>query len=84
MVRLRLTRLGRKNLPFYRIIVTDSRAPRDSASIETIGYYDPKTNPSNIKVDLARVDYWLSVGASPSETVSSLISKARKAAQPAG
>ncbi len=78
-VRLRLTRLGRKKRPFYRIVAADSRSPRDGRNIEILGYYDPMTEPSDIKVDLERVDYWLGVGASPSRTVSGLIKKARAA-----
>jgi small subunit ribosomal protein S16 len=80
MVRLRLTRLGRKKVPFYRIVATDSRNPRDGMSIETLGYYDPMKNPAEIKLDLARVDYWIGVGASPSDTVSHLIKRVRGAA----
>jgi len=79
MVRLRLTRLGRKKRPFYRIVAADSRSPRDGRNIEILGYYDPMKTPSEIKVDLARIDYWIGVGASPSETVASLIKKARAA-----
>jgi small subunit ribosomal protein S16 len=78
-VRLRLTRLGRKKQPFYRIVATDSRSPRDGRSLEILGHYDPKADPIAFKVDLARVDYWLSVGASPSDTVQSLIQRARAA-----
>lgn len=78
-VRLRLTRMGRKKKPFYRIVATDSRSPRDGRSLEILGHYDPKTDPSTIKVDLDRVDYWLGVGASPSDTVSSIIARARAA-----
>ena len=82
-VRLRLTRMGRKKKPFYRIVAADSRAPRDGRNIETLGWYDPMANPSGLKVDLERVDYWLGVGAKPSETVASLISRARTADAPA-
>ena len=77
MVRLRLTRMGRKKQPFYRIVAADSRAPRDGRFIESIGHYNPMLNPPEIKIDLERVDYWLGVGASPSDTVSSLIKRAR-------
>ncbi len=77
MVRLRLTRRGAKKKPFYRIIATDSRAPRDGRFIEQLGYYDPMRDPLILKVDLERVDHWLSVGAQPSETVASLIKRAR-------
>jgi small subunit ribosomal protein S16 len=80
-VRLRLTRMGRKKNPFYRIVATDSRSPRDGRSLEVLGYYDPMTEPSTIKVQLDRVDYWLGVGASPSDTVNSLIARARAAGQ---
>jgi len=81
MVRLRLTRLGAKGKPFYRIIAADSRSPRDGRFIEQLGHFNPMTEPNDLKVDLERVDYWLSVGAQPSETVSNLISKARKATE---
>jgi small subunit ribosomal protein S16 len=81
MVRIRLTRRGRKKLPFYRIVVADSRAPRDGRNIEQIGYYDPMKDPVVIKVDLERVDHWIGQGASPSETVAALIKKARVAAE---
>jgi small subunit ribosomal protein S16 len=77
MVRIRLTRLGTHKRPFYRVIVTDSRNPRDGANIEQIGYYNPLTEPKDIKIDLSRVDYWVSVGAKPSETVERLIKSAR-------
>ena len=80
MVRLRLTRMGRKKRPFYRIVAADSRAKRDGRHIEILGYYDPMTEPSTIKLDLDRVDYWMGVGASPSETVTSLIKRVRSGA----
>ena len=77
MVRLRMTRLGAKKRPFYRIVAADSRSPRDGRFIEQLGYYDPMKKPSDLKLDLDRVDHWLSVGAQPSDTVSGLIGKAR-------
>jgi small subunit ribosomal protein S16 len=80
MVRLRLTRRGAKKKPFYRIVAADSRSPRDGRIIEQLGYYDPMRNPLVLKVDLERVDHWLSVGAQPSDTVSDLIKRARRAA----
>ena len=80
MVRLRLTRLGAKKRPFYRIVAADSRAPRDGRFIEQLGYYDPMKDPFDLKVDLERVDHWLGVGAQPSETVATLIERARTAA----
>lgn len=83
MVRLRLTRMGRKKRPFYRIVAADSRSPRDGRCIEQIGHYDPMKDPAEIKVDLERVDYWLGVGASPSDTVASIIKRARQGDAPA-
>ncbi len=80
MVRLRLTRRGAKKKPFYRIVAADSRSPRDGRFIEQLGYYDPMRDPLVLKVDLERVDHWLSVGAQPSETVASLITRARSTA----
>ncbi len=84
MVRLRLTRMGRKKRPFYRVVAADSRAPRDGRHIEVLGYYDPMKDPADIKLDLERVDYWLGVGASPSDTVASLIERVRAEEQPVG
>ena len=72
MVKIRLARLGRKKRPFYRIVVTDSRKRRDSGWIESIGYYNPLTEPSTVKMDLDRLNYWLGVGAKMSERVSKL------------
>ena len=72
MVRIRLARFGRKKRPFYRIVVTDSRKRRDSGWIESIGYYNPLTEPKDIKIDLERLNYWLGVGAKMSERVSKL------------
>jgi small subunit ribosomal protein S16 len=80
-VTLRLTRMGAKKKPFYRIVAADSRMPRDGRIIEKLGHYDPMTEPPVIKVDLERVDYWLGVGAQPSDTVSQLVGKARAAAE---
>jgi len=75
MTVIRLTRMGRKKRPFYRIVVTDSRKRRDSGWIESIGYYDPMTEPATVKLDEERYNYWLSVGAQPSERVKKLASK---------
>ncbi|MDP2317249.1 MAG: 30S ribosomal protein S16 [Pseudomonadota bacterium] len=82
MVRIRLTRLGAKKKPFYRVVVSDSRSPRDGRSIESIGHYNPMVEPPVVNIDLARADYWLSKGAQPSETVGSLLKRARAAAPP--
>jgi len=82
-VRLRLTRMGAKKKPFYRIVAADTRAPRDGRIIEKLGHYDPMTEPPVIVVDLERVDYWIGVGATPSDTVAQLIGKARTAGEAA-
>lgn len=66
---VRLTRMGRKKKPFYRIVVTDSRKRRDSGWIETIGYYNPLTEPETIKFDEERLTYWKGVGAKLSDRV---------------
>ena len=72
MVKIRLARFGRKKKPFYRIVVTDSRKRRDSGWIESIGYYNPLTDPKTIEIDMERMNYWLGVGAKMSERVSKL------------
>jgi len=72
VVKVRLARFGRKKRPFYRIVVTDSRKRRDSGWIESIGYYNPMTEPATVKMDLDRLNYWLGVGAQMSERVSKL------------
>lgn len=73
--RIRLRRMGAKKAPFYRLVVADSRSPRDGRFIEEIGYYDPTKNPSVIKVNEERALHWLKSGAQPSETVKSLLNK---------
>ncbi len=75
MVKIRLRRMGAKKAPFYRIIVADSRSPRDGRFIEEVGYYNPMTNPADIKVDEEKVQKWLQNGAQPTETVKSLLVK---------
>jgi len=72
VVKIRLARFGRKKRPFYRIVVTDSRKRRDSGWIESIGYYNPMTEPSTVKIDMDRLNYWLGVGAQMSERVAKL------------
>jgi len=72
---IRLKRFGTLKKPFHRIVVMDKRRARDSRPIETLGYYDPKTNPANIVVKKERAEYWLSVGATPSLSVKSLLKK---------
>jgi small subunit ribosomal protein S16 len=74
-VKLRLKRMGAKQKPFYRIIVADSRSPRDGRFIETVGTYDPVKADNNISVKEDRVAYWLDNGAQPTDTVKSILSK---------
>ncbi|BDE87350.1 MULTISPECIES: 30S ribosomal protein S16 [Intestinimonas] len=76
MVKIRLRRMGAKKAPFYRIVVADSRYPRDGRFIEEIGTYDPKANPAELKVDVERAQAWIKTGAQPTETVKSLLKKA--------
>lgn len=73
MVRIRLRRIGKKKQPAYRVVVTDSRAPREGAFIEAIGRYNPRTEPSEIEIDAERARVWLSEGAQPSEAVVKLL-----------
>ena len=72
-VKMRLKRMGQKKAPFYRIIVADSRSPRDGRFIEEIGYYDPTKDPAVIKVNEELAKKWLSKGAQPTETVGKLL-----------
>jgi small subunit ribosomal protein S16 len=81
-VTLRLTRAGGKKAPFYRVVAADSRSPRDGRFIEQVGIYDPLRKPAEVKLDTARVEHWLSVGAVPSQTVSELIQRSRRSAPP--
>ena len=74
-VKMRLRRMGAKKAPFYRVIVADSRSPRDGRFIEEIGYYNPLTNPAEIKIDAEKAQKWLANGAQPTETVKSLLKK---------
>ena len=75
MVKIRLRRMGAKKAPFYRVIVADARSPRDGRFIEEIGYYNPMTNPAEIKIDADKANEWLKKGAQPTETVRSLLKK---------
>lgn len=76
MVKIRLRRMGAKKAPFYRVVVADSRYPRDGRFIEEIGTYDPLTEPAAIKIDMERAKYWISNGAQPTDTVRGLLKKA--------
>ena len=74
-VKIRLRRMGAKKAPFYRVVVADSRSPRDGRFIEEIGYYNPTTEPSEIKIDAEKANKWIANGAQPTETVKSLLKK---------
>ena len=74
-VKIRLTRMGKKKNPFYRIVVADERTRRDGAPIEEIGYYNPLTNPAEIKLAAEKATKWLNNGAQPTDTVRSLLKK---------
>ncbi len=74
-VKIRLTRLGDKKSPFYRIVVADSRVARDGKVIEKLGTFDPLKSPAEIKLDVERASYWLSTGAQPTETAKALLVK---------
>lgn len=77
---IRLRREGKKNRPFYRIVATDKRSPRDGRFIELLGTYDPHKTGTNFTLKSERIDYWLSVGAQPSDTVRSILKRAKKQA----
>ena len=76
MVKIRLRRMGAKKKPFYRIVVADSRSPRDGRSIEEIGTYNPLTDPAEIKVDVEKAKTWMQNGAQPTDTVRALLKRA--------
>lgn len=75
MVKIRLLRTGKKKQPSYRIVAADSRTKRDGKTLEILGFYNPLTNPSEVKIKKGRYDYWISVGAQPTETVRNLVNK---------
>lgn len=79
MLKIRLRRMGAKHAPFYRIVVSEKTKTPTSSFVDTLGYYDPKEHPSKIDLDMEKVDKWLKAGAKPSETVKSIIEKAKKA-----
>ena len=74
-VKIRLRRMGAKKAPFYRIVVADSRYPRDGRFIEEIGYYNPVTDPADIKIDAEKAKKWISNGAQPTDTVRGILKK---------
>lgn len=77
-IKVRLTRMGTKKRPFYRIVAMDSATRRDGRPLEYLGYYNPMTNPADVKVDAEKVKKWLDLGAELSDTVKSLVKKASK------
>ena len=74
-VKIRLRRMGAKKAPFYRVVVADERSPRDGKFIDEIGYYNPLTNPADVKIDAEKAQKWIENGAQPTETVKSLLKK---------
>ncbi len=76
MVKIRLRRMGAKKAPFYRVVVADSRYPRDGRFIEELGTYDPRQNPAAVNIDLERAQAWIKTGAQPTDTVRDLLKKA--------
>ncbi len=74
-VKIRLRRMGAKKAPFYRVVVADSRYPRDGRFIEEIGYYNPLKEPAEVKIDAEKAKKWIANGAQPTETVKSLLKK---------
>ena len=75
MVKIRLKRMGMKKMPFYRLVVIDSRSARDGRAIEEVGYYNPMTQPAELKIDEERAKYWIANGAQPTDTVRGLLKK---------
>jgi small subunit ribosomal protein S16 len=78
-LKIRLTRIGTTHQPHFRVVVAEARSRRDGDPTEVLGTYDPRAKFNGVKLDLARVDYWLSKGAKPSDTLNALIKKARRA-----
>ncbi len=74
-VKIRLRRMGAKKNPFYRIVVADSRCPRDGRFLEELGYYNPVTDPAEVKVDVEKAKQWIANGAQPTDTVRALLKK---------
>jgi small subunit ribosomal protein S16 len=81
LLRIRLTRKGAKKNPIYRVVVAEQRNARDGSFVEILGNYNPKTNPPAVELNLERVQHWISKGAQPSETVQSLLKRAKPAAE---
>jgi small subunit ribosomal protein S16 len=79
-LKIRLTRIGTTHQPHYRVVVAEARSRRDGAPVEVLGTYNPRAKGETVKLDLARVDYWLSKGAKPTDTLHSMIKRNRRAA----
>ncbi|HVF59947.1 MAG TPA: 30S ribosomal protein S16 [Thermoanaerobaculia bacterium] len=79
MVKIRLRRMGARNAPFYRVVVSDSRRAPTASAVEEIGWYDPTKQPAQVKIDAGRVDYWLGHGAQLSPTVKKLLAQQKSA-----
>lgn len=75
MLKIRLRRMGARNAPFYRVVVSDSRRAPTASAVEELGHYDPRRQPSEVRIDRARVDYWVARGASLSDTVKQLLAR---------
>ena len=78
-LKIRLTRIGATHQPHYRIVIAEARSRRDGAPVETLGTYDPRTKGPQVRLDLARVDYWLGKGATPTDTAHGIIKRYRRA-----
>jgi small subunit ribosomal protein S16 len=79
MLSIRLRRTGSTKRPYYRVVVADSREPRDGRFVEVLGHYDPRRDPAVVKIDADRAQYWIGKGARPSDTVRSMLKKSKKA-----
>jgi small subunit ribosomal protein S16 len=82
-LKIRLTRIGTTHQPHYRVVVAEARSRRDGAPVEVLGTYNPRAKSDPVKLDLARVDYWLGKGAKPTDTLHSMIKRSRRAGTPA-
>jgi len=80
MLAIRLRRTGSTKRPYYRVVVADSREPRDGRFVEVLGHYDPRRDPAVVKIDAERAEYWIGKGARPSDTVRSMLKKDKKKA----
>jgi small subunit ribosomal protein S16 len=79
VLKIRLRRMGSKKVPFYRVVVSDSRVPPTGRFVDTVGHYDPCKEPADFKLDVEKIEGWIQKGAHPSETVKSLLDKAKGA-----